>query len=109
MQEDWLPEFKEECKRTIRMSVDDRIRYGFTYEYKPILDDAPWRSFDSMQEYRRWCHENLPKYLGHGMDELDRETLERETALAARHEIDRRKRFRRELERERDEQGSISS
>jgi hypothetical protein len=95
MKEGWLAEFTEECERTIRMSVDDRIRYGFTYYYKPILDDAPWRSFDSMAEYRRWCHENLPRHLGYGTsEEIDQETLDRESALAARREIDRRKKLR---------------
>src|SRR2546422_11088573 len=95
MQEDWLPEFKEECKRTIRMSVDDRIRFGFTYEYKPILDDAPWRSFDSTEEYRRWCDENLPKHLGYGSTEkIDQEELDKETALIVRRELDRRKKLR---------------
>lgn len=42
------------------------MRYGFNYTYKPILDDAPWRSFDSMKEYREWCEKNLPSYLGYG-------------------------------------------
>jgi len=95
MQEDWLAEFKEECERNIRRSVDDRIRCGFTYTYKPILDDAPWRSFDSMEEYRRWCGENLPKYLGYGSsDEIDQDALGKRTALIARREIDRRRKLR---------------
>jgi len=64
--EDWLPEFIEECQRCLRMTVDGRIRFGFTYEYKPIFDDAEWRSFDSMEEYRRWCEANLPSWLGYG-------------------------------------------
>src|SRR5947208_11708884 len=94
-QEDWLPEFIEECQRCLRMSVDDRLRFGFTYEYKPILDDAPWRSFDSTEEYRRWCDENLPKHLGYGSaEEIDREELDQQTALMARREIDRRKELR---------------
>jgi hypothetical protein len=68
------------------------MRYGFTYEYKPVLDDVSWRSFDSMEEYRRWCQENLPKHLGYGTcDDLDSETLEALTAANARREIERRK------------------
>ena len=95
MHEDWLNEFNEECELSLRRSVDDRIRYGFTCEYKPILDDAPWRSFESMEEYRQWCDENLPKYLGYGTpDDIDQEMLDRQTALAARREIDRRKTLR---------------
>ena len=95
MQEGWRARFREECERSIRMSVDDRIRYAFTYEYKPILDDAPWRSFDSIEEYSRWCDEHLPKELGYGTsDDVDQDMLDRQTALAARREIDRRKKLR---------------
>jgi len=43
------------------------MNYGFTYEYKPVLDDVSCRSFDSMEEYRRWCQENLPEYLGYAL------------------------------------------
>jgi len=32
---------------------------------KPILDDAPYRAFDSTADYRRWCNENLPMWLGY--------------------------------------------
>jgi len=28
------------------------------------LDDAPWRAFNTMVEYRAWCEANLPDYLG---------------------------------------------
>ena len=36
--------------------------------YKPVLDDAEYRSFDSTAEYREWCNEsneNLPLWLGY--------------------------------------------
>jgi hypothetical protein len=95
MEEDWVADFKEECEYNLRRSVADRIRYGFAYEYKPILDDAPWRSFDSMEKYRGWCDENLPRYLGYGTsDEIDHDTLDKQMALVARREIDRRKKLR---------------
>lgn len=42
------------------------MRYGFCYVYKPVMDDAPWRSFESTAAYRKWCRENLPEYLGYG-------------------------------------------
>ena len=94
-QQDWRPDFLEECKSSLQMSVDDRIRFGFTCEYKPILDDAPWRSFDSMEEYRLWCEEDLLKHLGRGLsDEADQEALDKKIALAARREINRRKKLR---------------
>jgi hypothetical protein len=46
MRDDRLEEFREQCKRNLRRSVEDRMRYGFNYVYKPVLDDADWRSFD---------------------------------------------------------------
>jgi hypothetical protein len=40
------------------------MKYGFCYVYRPVLDDAGVRVFDTMKEYREWCAENLPAYLG---------------------------------------------
>ena len=57
-------EFREQCRRQMRRSLDLRIKYGFYRVHKPVVDDAPWRSFDSMAEYRAWCEKNLPEYLG---------------------------------------------
>ena len=49
----------------------------FNYVYKPVLDDADWRSFNSMADYRQWCHENLPEYLGYGeLSDLQRRVLD---------------------------------
>jgi len=42
-----------------------RIKYGFYRIHKAVVDDAPWRSFDSMAEYRAWCEACLPDYLGY--------------------------------------------
>jgi len=30
-----------------------------------VLDDAPFRAFDTTADYRRWCEENLPDWLGY--------------------------------------------
>lgn len=52
---------------SIRRSVKERIERGFSvHTYKPVLDDEPYRIFDSTSEYRRWCEENLPDWLGYG-------------------------------------------
>jgi len=59
---DWLAEFEAAARRPL----EQRMRYAFIRTYKPVLDDAPYRSFDSMEEYRRWCGENLPDWLGYG-------------------------------------------
>jgi len=74
---DDLVDFREQCRRNLRRTVEERMRYGFNYVYKPVLDDADWRSFDTMEEYRRWCRENLPKYLGYGeLSDLQRRVLD---------------------------------
>ena len=57
--------FREQCRRQMARPMEDRIKYGFCWVYKPILDDAPWRSFVTTKEYRDWCDANLPEYLGY--------------------------------------------
>ena len=59
---DWLAEFEAAARRPLAV----RMKYAFIHTYKPALDDAPYRSFDTMEEYRRWCEENLPDWLGYG-------------------------------------------
>jgi hypothetical protein len=34
--------------------------------YKPVLDDAPFRAFETMADYRAWCEAHLPEWLGYG-------------------------------------------
>jgi hypothetical protein len=58
-------EFREQCRRQMQRSLDLRIKYGFYHVHKPVADDAAWRSFDSMAEYRAWCEAHLPDYLGY--------------------------------------------
>ena len=48
---DWLAEFEAAARRPLAQ----RFRYAFVHTYKPVLDDARYPSFDSMEEYRRWC------------------------------------------------------
>jgi hypothetical protein len=59
---EWLEEFEAAARR----SIEERFRYGFIRTYKPVLDDAKFRAFDTMDDYRRWCEENLPDWLGYG-------------------------------------------
>jgi hypothetical protein len=56
--------FREQCRRQMQRPLALRIKYGFNRIHKPVLDDAPWRSFETMAEYRAWCADNLPEYLG---------------------------------------------
>lgn len=59
---EWFAEFEAMSRRTLKQ----RINYGFVKTYKPVMDDAKYRSFESTAEYRRWCEENLPSWLGYG-------------------------------------------
>lgn len=59
---DWLAEFEAAARRPL----EQRFRYSFIKTYKPVMDDAPYRTFDTMEDYRKWCEENLPDWLGYG-------------------------------------------
>jgi hypothetical protein len=61
-----LREWHEEFEAAARRPLEQRMRYAFIHTYKPVLDDAPFRAFDTMEQYRRWCEENLPDWLGYG-------------------------------------------
>jgi len=60
------PDLWEDFEAARRRPLATRIRYSFIKTYKPVLDDASFRAFDTMEEYRRWCEENLPEWLGYG-------------------------------------------
>lgn len=60
--EEWVRDFEAASRRTL----EERMRYAFIRTYKPVLDDAPFRAFDTMQQYRDWCEKNLPSWLGYG-------------------------------------------
>jgi len=59
-------EWQEEFEAASRRGLELRMRYSFIHTYKPVLDDAEYRSFDTMEEYRQWCEKNLPDWLGYG-------------------------------------------
>ena len=60
--QEWLEEFEAAARRPL----ETRMRYAFIKTYKPVMDDATYRSFDTIEDYRRWCEENLPTWLGYG-------------------------------------------
>jgi hypothetical protein len=62
MDSSWREEFEAAARRPLR----DRFRYAFIRTRKPVLDDAEFRAFDTTAEYRRWCQNNLPDWLGYG-------------------------------------------
>lgn len=59
---EWLADFEAAARRTL----EQRMKYAFIKTYKPVIDDADYRAFDSMEDYRRWCEENLPDWRGYG-------------------------------------------
>jgi hypothetical protein len=59
---EWLAEFEAASARPLVQ----RVRYAFIRTYKPVLDDAPFRSFNTMKDYRDWCTNHLPSWLGFG-------------------------------------------
>jgi hypothetical protein len=60
--DEWIAEFEANRARPLAQ----RFRYSFVRTYKPVLDDEPFRAFDTMADYRRWCEEHLPPWLGYG-------------------------------------------
>lgn len=59
--QEWIAEFEAAARRPL----PQRMRYAFIRTYKPVLDDAPFRAFDTMADYRAWCEANLPSWLGY--------------------------------------------
>jgi hypothetical protein len=60
--DEWIRDFEAAARR----SLAERMRYAFIRTYKPVLDDEPYRSFDTTAQYRHWCEVNLPSWLGYG-------------------------------------------
>ena len=59
-------EWRQEFEAAARRPLATRFRYAFIHTYKPVLDDARYRAFTTMREYRDWCDRNLPSWLGYG-------------------------------------------
>ena len=61
----WLADFEAAARRPLAT----RWRYAFIRTHRPVLDDAGYRA-DTMADYRRWCEDNLPAWLGYGRVQL---------------------------------------
>jgi hypothetical protein len=59
---DLLADFEAAARRPLQQ----RMRYAFIQTHKPVLDDVPFRAFDTTADYRLWCEQNLPDWLGYG-------------------------------------------
>ena len=54
-----------EFMHALTRPVRERVERGWVHTYKPMIDDAPYRVFEAMSEYKAWC-EQLPPWLGYG-------------------------------------------
>jgi len=63
---DEIRSLEAEFAAAARRPLEQRMKYAFIHTYKPVLDDARFRSFNTMQEYRDWCKAHLPDWLGYG-------------------------------------------
>ena len=70
---EWLAEFEAAARRPL----EQRMKYAFIKTYKPVMDDARFRSFDTMADYRKWCEENWPDWRGYGPASPDPVNLNR--------------------------------
>lgn len=59
---EWIKDFEAARRRSLK----ERMDYAFIHTYKPVLDDEPFRTFETMEAYQKWCEENLPAWLGYG-------------------------------------------
>ncbi len=46
-------------------TVEERINLGLIPLKFPIVDDEPYRIFETMEEYRSWTESTVPRYLGY--------------------------------------------
>jgi len=64
-EEEDMERWREQCRGQLKRPTELRLLGGWCYVYKPVLDDAPYRIFNSMRQYRQWCKKSLPRYLGY--------------------------------------------
>jgi len=62
MAPEWWSEFEAAAARPLAQ----RLGYAFIGTHKPVLDGAPFRTFDTMRDYRAWCVRHLSSWLGCG-------------------------------------------
>lgn len=61
-----IQELTRDFEAAARRPLECHLRNAFIRTYKPVLDDASFRAFDTMEDYRRWCEQHLPSWLGYG-------------------------------------------
>ncbi len=61
-EEEWRLDFADGISRP----VSERIALGFAPMKLPVIDDQPYRIFETMRDYREWAAKSLPAWLGYG-------------------------------------------
>jgi hypothetical protein len=46
-------------------TVEDRISLGFIPLRIPVMDEMPYRIFETVAAYRAWSEDKLPRFLGY--------------------------------------------
>ena len=46
-------------------TAEERIGLGLLPVKLPVIDDVPYRVFETMEEYCKWAEKTLPRYLGY--------------------------------------------
>ena len=46
-------------------TAEDRISLGFVPFKIPVIDEMPYRIFETMAGYRKWSEKELPRFLGY--------------------------------------------
>ncbi len=52
-QDDERRQWEADFEAAARRPLEQRLKYAFIHTYKPVLDDGGYRSFETMEEYRR--------------------------------------------------------
>jgi hypothetical protein len=60
------PDILADFEAAARRPLEQRFRYSFIKTYKPVMDDTRFRAWNTTADYRKWCEENLPTWLGYG-------------------------------------------
>ena len=60
-----LDELHADFEAAQRRPLKTRLHSAFIKTYKPVLDEGTVRTFNTMREYRQWCNERLPDWLGY--------------------------------------------
>ena len=59
------PEMRRDFEAALRRPLRTRLDFAFIKTPLPVIDDEPYRTFDTMEDYRRWCRAALPAWLGY--------------------------------------------